>query len=252
MDKSWATLNSVTKDYRIGLAKFISNSSEVSSHDGNMKCPCAKCLNRFWLSNNEVKVHLIVEGMDRSYLEVVWAPCLKVFSQVPVPINNHTGQEALIPAYARKFQAMVESAVQANLQLFKHILPNIHSLSKKFMNTKALLKNFMLPHQRIHACENDCMLYRKHDSGLDVCHTCGVSRYTTEVDDTTPSSKKRIPQKSNVPSYASPRDWNPVTGLVDYYRVLTDVFEIKYHMERKVVGRMIGGAVEHGECHWHQ
>ncbi|KAB2627923.1 hypothetical protein D8674_032718 [Pyrus ussuriensis x Pyrus communis] len=41
--------------------------------------------------------------------------------------------------------------------------------------------------------------------------------------------------QSNVPSYAGPRDRNPVTGLVDYYGVLTDVFEIKYHMERTVV-----------------
>ena len=41
--------------------------------------------------------------------------------------------------------------------------------------------------------------------------------------------------QSEVPSYAGPRDRNPVTGLVDYYGVLTDVFEIKYHMERTVV-----------------
>ncbi|KAM2526773.1 hypothetical protein TB1_024103 [Malus domestica] len=221
MDKSWANLNPFTEDYRTGLEKFISNSLQVSSHDGNIKCPCAKCLNRFWLSNNEVEVHLIVEG-----------PLLEdIFSGPSVmggmPINNHSKQEAPIPAYARKFEAMVqgaytklylgcgmkkmdfliqvfqnkclygcsESAVQANLQLFKHILLNGHSLPKKVMSTKGLLKNFMLPHRKIHACENDCMLYWKHNSGLDVCHTYGVSRYTTEVDDTSPSTKKRIPQK---------------------------------------------------------
>ncbi|KAM2860017.1 hypothetical protein COP2_025363 [Malus domestica] len=197
MDKSWANLNPFTEDYRTGLEKFISNSLQVSSHDGNIKCPCVKCLNRFWLSNNEVEVHLIVEG-----------PLLKdIFSGPSVmggmPINNHSKQEAPIPAYARKFEAMVQGAytklylgcVQANLQLFKHILLNGHSLPKKVMSTKGLLKNFMLPHRKIHACENDCMLYWKHNSGLDVCHTCGVSRYTTEVDDTAPSTKKRIPRK---------------------------------------------------------
>ncbi|KAM2016799.1 hypothetical protein TB2_046939 [Malus domestica] len=221
MDKSWATLNSFTEDYRTGLAKFISNSLQVSSHDGNIKCPCVKCSNRFWLSNKEVETHLIVEG-----------PLLEdIFSSPNVmrgmPINNHSGQEAPIPAYARKFEAMVqdantelypgcgmnkidflirvfqnnclygcnESAMQANLQLFKHILSNGHSLPKKVMSTKGLLKNFMLPHQKIHACENDYMLYWKHNSGLDVCHTYGLSRYTTEVDDTAPSSKKRIPRK---------------------------------------------------------
>ncbi|KAM1224597.1 hypothetical protein COP2_044625 [Malus domestica] len=241
MDKSWASFNPFTEDYRTGLAKFISNSLEVASHEGNIKCPCAKCLNRFWLSNKEVEAHLIVEGMDRSYLQGSWVwhgetfgdplpsseaaqqlaaintphselrPLLEdIFSGPSVmggmPINNHSEQEASIPAYARKFEAMVqdantelypgcgmkkmdflirvfqnkclygcsESAVQVNLQLLKHILPNGHSLPKKVMSTKGLLKKFMLPHQKIHACENDCMLYWKHNSGLDVCPTCGV------------------------------------------------------------------------------
>ncbi|CAN6688834.1 unnamed protein product [Malus baccata var. baccata] len=245
MDKSWASFNPFTEDYRTGLAKFISNSLEVASHEGNIKCPCAKCLNRFWLSNKEVEAHLIVEGMDRSYLQGLWVwhgetfgdplPSSEAAQQLAavntphselgpllediffgpsvmggMPTNNHSEQEAPIPAYARKFEAMVqdantelypgcgmkkmdflirvfqnkclygcsESAVQANLQLLKHILLNGHSLPKK-----------------IHACENDCMLYWKHNSGLDVCPTCGVSKYTTEVDDTVPSSKKRIPRK---------------------------------------------------------
>ncbi|XP_070681794.1 uncharacterized protein [Malus domestica] len=41
--------------------------------------------------------------------------------------------------------------------------------------------------------------------------------------------------QSDVPSYASLCDWNPVIGLVNYYGVLTDVFEIKYHIERIMV-----------------
>lgn len=41
--------------------------------------------------------------------------------------------------------------------------------------------------------------------------------------------------QSEVPCYASARDQNPVTGSVDYYGVLTGVFEIKYHVDRKVV-----------------
>ncbi|KAM1359999.1 hypothetical protein ACFX2F_046906 [Malus domestica] len=145
MDKSWASFNPFTEDYRIGLAKFISNSLEVASHEGNIKCPCAKCLNRFWLSNKEVEAHLIVEGMDRSYLQGSWVwhgetfgdplpsskaaqqlvavntphselgPLLEdIFSSPSVmggmPINNHSEQEAPIPAYARKFEAMVQDA----------------------------------------------------------------------------------------------------------------------------------------------
>ncbi|KAM1291729.1 hypothetical protein ACFX13_019112 [Malus domestica] len=145
MDKSWATMNPFTEDYRTGLAKFISNSFQVSSHDDNIKCPCAKYLNRLWLSNNEVEAYLTVEGMDRSYLEGSWVlhgetfgdplpnsqdaqhiavvniphcelgPSLEdIFSGPSVmggrPISNHSGQEALIPTYTRKFEAMVQDA----------------------------------------------------------------------------------------------------------------------------------------------
>ncbi|KAM1005947.1 hypothetical protein ACFX13_002793 [Malus domestica] len=91
MDKSWATLNPFTEDYRTGLAKFISNLLEVSSHDGNIKCPCAKCLNRFWLSNNEVEAHLIVKGMDHSYLEGPWVWHGKTFGD-PLP-NSQAAQQ---------------------------------------------------------------------------------------------------------------------------------------------------------------
>ncbi|KAM1373003.1 hypothetical protein ACFX2I_023755 [Malus domestica] len=95
MDKSWATLNSFTEDYRTGLAKLISNSLEVSSHDGNIKCPCAKCLNRFWLSNNEVEAHLIVEGMDRSYLEGLWVWHGETFGD-PLPSSQAAQQIASV------------------------------------------------------------------------------------------------------------------------------------------------------------
>ncbi|KAM2039663.1 hypothetical protein ACFX1T_013085 [Malus domestica] len=104
MDKSWATLNPFIEDYRTGLAKFISNSLEVSSHDGNINCLCAKCLNRLWLSNNEVEAHLIIKG---PLLEDIF---LGPSGMGGMLINNHIGQEALIPAYAREFQAMVQDA----------------------------------------------------------------------------------------------------------------------------------------------
>ncbi|KAM1999938.1 hypothetical protein ACFX16_007302 [Malus domestica] len=195
MDKSWAFFNPFTEDYRTGLAKFISNSLEVASHEGNIKCLCAKCLNRFWLSNKEVEAHLIVEGMDRSYLQGSWVwhgetfgdplPSSEVAQQLAavntphselgplfedifsgpsvmggMPINNHSEQEAPIPAYAPKVQ---------------------YKLIFSFSNIYSQM----------------VILYRR--SGLDVCPTCGVSRYTTEVDDTAPSSKKRIPR--NVLTY---------------------------------------------------
>ncbi|CAN6553989.1 unnamed protein product [Malus baccata var. baccata] len=149
MDKIWASFNPFTEDYRTGLAKFISNSLEVASHEGNIKCPCAKCLNRFWLSNKKVEAHLIVEGMDRSYLQGLWVwhgqtfgdplpsseaaqqlaavntphsklgPLLEdIFSGPSVmggmPTNNHNEQETPIPAYARDPSATDDLVALAN------------------------------------------------------------------------------------------------------------------------------------------
>ena len=54
--------------------------------------------------------------------------------------------------------------------------------------------------QKIHACINDCILYRGEYDNLNACPICGASRYKIRRDDPgdvegDPSPKKRVPAK---------------------------------------------------------
>ncbi|KAB2615308.1 hypothetical protein D8674_021896 [Pyrus ussuriensis x Pyrus communis] len=158
--------NNTRKDYKTGLAKFISNSLQVSSHDGNIKCPCAKCLNRFWLSNNEVEAHLIV-----------WHG--ETFGD-PLPSSQAAQQIDVVNTPHCELGPLLEDIFSGPSLQYLHI----HISLKPWCKTPTHNYIWVV----IHACENDCRLYWKHNSGLDVCHTCDVSRYKTEVDDTAPSA----------------------------------------------------------------
>ena len=39
-----------------------------------------------------------------------------------------------------------------------------------------------LKYQKIHACLNDCVLYRDEFASLKVCPTCGLSRFKKKID----------------------------------------------------------------------
>ncbi|XP_023748116.1 uncharacterized protein LOC111896343 [Lactuca sativa] len=63
------------------------------------------------------------------------------------------------------------------LELLHDILPENNELPISLYQAKKLLCPMDLEVERIHACLNDCMLYRKEHANLHECITCGASRY---------------------------------------------------------------------------
>ncbi|XP_071739374.1 uncharacterized protein [Rutidosis leptorrhynchoides] len=63
------------------------------------------------------------------------------------------------------------------LQLLKKMLPEGNELPISTYQAKKLMCPMGLEIQRIHACPNDCMLYRNEDKDLHQCKVCGTSRY---------------------------------------------------------------------------
>ena len=63
------------------------------------------------------------------------------------------------------------------LDLLNDALPEGSTLPRNFYEAKKLVKSIGIGYQSIHACENDCMLYRKNDAKLDSCPKCKVSRW---------------------------------------------------------------------------
>ena len=68
------------------------------------------------------------------------------------------------------------------LLLLKNILPVDNKLPKNHYEAK-ILCHIGMEYQKIHACPNDCILYRHEFAELRNCPTCGVSHYKVNSDE---------------------------------------------------------------------
>ncbi|XP_056688396.1 uncharacterized protein [Spinacia oleracea] len=79
------------------------------------------------------------------------------------------------------------------LEKLHDILPDGNDIPKSTYYAKKLMCPLGLEYIRIHACPNDCVLYRKEYENLDACPKCGVSRYKRKGSN--PNRKKWPPAK---------------------------------------------------------
>lgn len=64
------------------------------------------------------------------------------------------------------------------LAAVSELLPDGNVLPRRAYDAKQMLKSIGLVHNRIHACLNDCILYRKEYADLDECPKCSLKRFT--------------------------------------------------------------------------
>ncbi|KAI3832273.1 hypothetical protein MKX03_009317, partial [Papaver bracteatum] len=86
------------------------------------------------------------------------------------------------------------------LKTIGSVLPPGHCLPKSTYEVKKLLKAFQLTYEKIHACPNDCCLFRNDLKDEDECPKCHYSRWkedTSNMDDAdmVDKPKKKIPVK---------------------------------------------------------
>ena len=79
-----------------------------------------------------------------------------------------------------------DKGFSALLEVFVDILPNNNTLPKSMYEVKKTMKVLGLEYEKIHACPNDCILYRNEFADLAECSNCGASRY----------KKKKIAQQN--------------------------------------------------------
>nr|XP_017227491.1 PREDICTED: uncharacterized protein LOC108203237 [Daucus carota subsp. sativus] len=65
------------------------------------------------------------------------------------------------------------------LTAVSELLPDDNVLPRRTYEAKQMLKSIGLVHERIHACPNDCILYRKEYATFDECPKYGLKRYKT-------------------------------------------------------------------------
>ena len=63
----------------------------------------------------------------------------------------------------------------------KAMCPNDNEMTTNFYETKKLLTGLELPHHKIRACPNGCMLFWKDAEELENCSVCGAKRYIKET-----------------------------------------------------------------------
>ena len=62
------------------------------------------------------------------------------------------------------------------LEVLVDIFPNNNELPKSMYETKKTIKVLGLEYEKIHACLNDCILYRNEFADLIECQNCRASR----------------------------------------------------------------------------
>ena len=90
-------------------------------------------------------------------------------------------------------------------------MPKDNEMSSSFYEAKKTLCLLGMPYEKIHACPNDCILYRKKFENEVSCPVCGVSRWqkkrnSEEVRDGVPA--KLLWYISPIPRFLR-LFWNP-------------------------------------------
>ncbi|XP_019246468.1 PREDICTED: uncharacterized protein LOC109226124 [Nicotiana attenuata] len=69
------------------------------------------------------------------------------------------------------------------LGLLKDVLPEGEKLPPSFYETKKIVEGLGLKYEKIHACPNDCLLFRKEFANKNVskCNVCGASRWKNDA-----------------------------------------------------------------------
>jgi hypothetical protein len=89
------------------------------------------------------------------------------------------------------------SALEAILHLFSLVLPEGHCIPDT-LDKRKVVHDLGLDYQKIDACVNDCVLFRKSYAHMSKCPTCGESRWKVANDEEascSASTKKRSPHK---------------------------------------------------------
>ena len=84
------------------------------------------------------------------------------------------------------------------LKLLREAFPDA-KLPESFNKVRKVVRDLGLDYQKIHACPNDCMLFRDEHEQATSCHVCGASRWKLDEKcgdmNNHSSSENQIPAK---------------------------------------------------------
>ena len=97
--------------------------------------------------------------------------------------TNFTRLSATLKLFSLKARhGWTDTSFTELLELLKEMLPENNTLPIHNYEAKKVLCPMGLEYQKIHACPNDCVLYRDEFASLKACPTCGLSWFKKKID----------------------------------------------------------------------
>lgn len=107
---------------------------------------------------------------------------------------NHSKLSAIVSLFRIKtHNGWYDKSFNDLLETLPTMLPEKNVLQISMYDVKKFLKSFDMGYQKIHACVNDCCLFRKKCKNLDICPKCKASRW--KINMRNGEVKKGVPQK---------------------------------------------------------
>ena len=74
MDQSWMNESRISPEYEEGVEQFLQFVLERSQpdEDGKYYCPCINCLNGRWQIHDDIREHLLCDGIKKNYTTWIW------------------------------------------------------------------------------------------------------------------------------------------------------------------------------------
>nr|AAX95309.1 Transposase family tnp2, putative [Oryza sativa Japonica Group]ABA93248.1 transposon protein, putative, CACTA, En/Spm sub-class [Oryza sativa Japonica Group] len=201
MDRQWMYADRRSKEFIDGVHYFL-RVAEANRQRGFICCPCNKCKNqKEYSASRTIHFHLFESGFMPSY------NCWTSHGEQGVEVEEDEVEDDNIPDFAQyvgfEGNQTGEEEIAADGNDVADDLEHSsggNKLPETTYEAKKIVCPLGLEVHKIHACPNDCILYRGEEyENLEACPVCKALRYKIRRDDPGEVdgqlTKKRIPAK---------------------------------------------------------
>ncbi|XP_013624019.1 PREDICTED: uncharacterized protein LOC106329988 [Brassica oleracea var. oleracea] len=123
----------------------------------------------------------MAEGEDKKEDEVL-AKLADAETPLYLTCANYSKLSAIVSLFRLKtHNGWSDKSFNDLLEMLPEMLPEENVLHTSLYEIKKFLKSFNMGYEKIHACVNDCYLFRKKLKKLEYCPKCKASRWKTNI-----------------------------------------------------------------------
>ncbi|KAK2420428.1 hypothetical protein QL285_031156 [Trifolium repens] len=157
MDRTWMSANRMSKEYRDGVKEFVRVAVAHAKDINKIICPCLKCCYKD-VSADDLETHLIWHGIDKSYT------CWTMHGEKKTKSTNF-----------RSSVRDTSNDFERDTYEFDRVEEFVNVVEEDLRDCPKMFERL------IHACPNDCVLFRNEYASLNMCPKCSASRYKKET-----------------------------------------------------------------------